>query len=48
MASVKDLLNDLVKKLTTARKLDAPAMQNMKKMQEAALKVGKEVQDEKG
>ena len=48
MASIKDKLNDLVKILTTTRKLDVPAMQNMKKMQEAALKAGKAIQDEKG
>ena len=48
MASVKDMLTNLTKKLTEIRKLDAPAMQNMKKMQEAALKAGKAIQDEKG
>ncbi len=48
MATVKDLLNDLTKKLLRAKELDAPALQKMKKAQDAASKVGKEIQAGKG
>lgn len=48
MAKVKDILNDLAKKLLRAKELDAPALQRMKKVQDEASKVGKEVQAGKG
>jgi len=48
MAKVKDSLKKLADKLTAARRLEVPSVENMVRQQEAALKAAAQVKAEKG
>jgi len=48
MAKIKDKLTELAKKLSKARALEVPTVENMIRQQEAALKAGEQVKAEKG
>lgn len=47
MAKIKDALNDLAKKLSKARRLEVPSVENMIRQQEVASAEGKRVKAEK-